>query len=79
MTGLLVPLSLFPGWVRPLSWVLAPTWGVAAVRDAALGRGDPLFAIAMCLGLALVYFAIGSYFIRVFERLARERATLSLT
>ena len=79
VTGLLVPLSLFPGWVKPLSWVLAPTWGVSAVRDAALGRGDPLFAIGMCLALALVYFVIGSYFIRVFERLARERATLSLT
>jgi ABC-2 type transport system permease protein len=79
VTGLLVPLSLFPGWVRPLSWVLAPTWGVQAVRDAALGRGDPLFAIAMCLALGVVYLGIGTLCIRYFERLARERATLSLT
>ena len=27
--GFLVPLSLFPGWVRPLAWLLAPTWGCA--------------------------------------------------
>ena len=35
--GFLVPLSLFPGWVRPISWVLAPTWGMNAIRESALG------------------------------------------
>ena len=47
VTGLLIPVSLLPGWVEPISWVLAPTWGVQAVREAALG-GDPLAAIGMC-------------------------------
>ena len=31
-TGLLVPLSLLPGWVTPIAWVLSPTWGMT--RDA---------------------------------------------
>jgi ABC-2 type transport system permease protein len=79
VTGLLVPLSLFPGWVEPISWVLAPTWGVRAIRDSALGGGEPAAAIGMCLALGVVYFALGTYFLRLFERLARERATLSLT
>ncbi|MBA3365088.1 MAG: ABC transporter permease [Actinobacteria bacterium] len=79
VTGLLVPLSLFPGWVEPISWVLAPTWGVRAIRDAALGGGDPVGAILMSLGLAVVYLGIGTVLIGYFERLARERATLSLT
>jgi ABC-2 type transport system permease protein len=78
VTGLLVPLTLLPGWVEPIGWALAPTWGVKAVRDAALGGGHPAFAIAMCLALAAVYFVIGSTCIRHFEKLARERATLSL-
>jgi ABC-2 type transport system permease protein len=39
--GFLVPLSLFPDWVRPISWVLAPTWGMNAIRESALG-GSPL-------------------------------------
>ena len=39
--GFLVPLSLLPQWVRPISWVLAPTWGMNAIRESALG-GTPL-------------------------------------
>jgi ABC-2 type transport system permease protein len=78
VSGLLIPISLLPGWVEPISWLLAPTWGVRAVRDSALG-GDPLFAIAMCLVLAVAYLAIGWVTMSNFERLARQRATLSLT
>ena len=78
VTGLLVPISLLPGWVEPLSWVLAPTWGVKAIRAAALG-GDPWPSIGMCVLLAVIYLLIGSVTLRNFERLARSRATLSLT
>src|SRR4029453_8858931 len=39
VTGLLVPLSLLPGWVTPISWLLAPTWGIRAIRAAAIGGG----------------------------------------
>jgi ABC-2 type transport system permease protein len=78
VTGLLVPVSLLPGFVEPLSWVLAPTWGVRAVRESALG-GDPLAAIGMCALLSAVYLAVGALTMANFERLARQRATLSLT
>jgi ABC-2 type transport system permease protein len=78
VTGLLVPVSLLPGWIEPLSWILAPTWGVRAIRESALG-GDPLTAIGMCLALATVYLAAAALLLRHFERRARERATLSLT
>ncbi len=57
--GFLVPLALFPGWVRPISWVLAPTWGVRAIREAALGGGSPLTDVGMCAALGLGYAAIG--------------------
>jgi ABC-2 type transport system permease protein len=78
VTGLLIPVSLLPGFVEPLSWVLAPTWGVRAVRESALG-GDPLAAIGMCVLLSAFYLAIGAVTMANFERLARSRATLSLT
>jgi ABC-2 type transport system permease protein len=78
VSGLLVPVSLLPGWVEPISWVLAPTWGVKAVRESALG-GEPVFAIAMCLFLSAVYLAVGTVTMANFERLARQKATLALT
>lgn len=77
VTGVLVPLSLFPGWTHLLSWILAPTWGVEALRAAALG-GNPLTGIAMCALLSCLYLLAGSLCLRHFERLARERGTLAL-
>jgi ABC-type polysaccharide/polyol phosphate export permease len=78
VTGVLVPISLLPGWVHPISWALAPTWGFRAVKAAAFG-GHPWPAIAMCLLLGGVYFGIAAFFVRYFVVRARERATLSLT
>ena len=73
VTGLLIPLSVLPGWVAPISWLLAPTWGVRDLRESATG-GSPLDAIAMSLALSACYLAIAVVCLRAFERLARERA-----
>lgn len=77
-TGLLVPVTLLPGWVEPVSWALAPTWGARAIREAVLG-GEPLAAIAASLGLSVLYLVLGGLLLRLFERLARRDAALSLT
>src|SRR5207248_10683088 len=77
VTGVIVPFSLLPGWIQPLSWILAPTWGYRAIHTAALG-GNPWPGIGIALGLAAVYFFIGQAVVAAFERRARERATLSL-
>ena len=58
-TGLLFPIALLPGWVRPISWLLAPSWGIAAIRNAALGHGAVWFPIAMCCAVALAYLVVG--------------------
>ena len=57
--------------------VLAQGAAREAAREAAIG-GDPGVAIAVCLGLGAIYLVIGHFTLRYFERLARERATLSL-
>jgi ABC-2 type transport system permease protein len=76
--GFLVPLSLFPGWVRPISWALAPTWGMNAIRESALG-GSPGVDIAMCAVLAAAYTAAGVLVVDRALHAARASATLSLT
>lgn len=78
VTGLLVSLSLLPAWVGPISWILAPTWGINALRESAIA-GNAWPEIGMCLFLAGVYLVIGHFLLQHFEKLARERATLSLT
>ena len=77
-TGLLFPVALLPVWVEPISWVLAPTWGIEAIRNGATG-GSVWFPIAMCALIGAAYLALAAAFLRVFERAARARATLSLT
>jgi ABC-2 type transport system permease protein len=78
VTGMLVPLSLLPGWSHPIAWVLAPTWGVRAIREAALG-GNPWPEIGITVALGTAYLVLGAITLRNFELLARKRATLSLT
>ena len=78
VTGMLVPLSLLPGWSHPIAWVLAPTWGVRGIREAALG-GTPWPDIGITAGLGAAYFMLGMVFLRYFEAAARKHATLSLT
>ena len=78
ITGMLIPLSLLPGWVSPIAWTLAPTWGMQAVRHAAIG-GDVGTPLLVCLALSVAYTALSALLLHHFERLARDRATLSLT
>jgi ABC-2 type transport system permease protein len=78
ITGMLIPLSLLPGWVHPLAWVLAPTWGMRAVRRAAIG-GDVGVPLLVCAALTIAYTVLAFLLLHHFERLARDRATLALT
>jgi ABC-2 type transport system permease protein len=78
-TGLLFPIALLPGWVTPISWLLAPRWGIEAIRHAALGGGTFWFPIAMCFVTAFAYLGLATIFLGIFERAARARATLALT
>ena len=78
VAGLLVPIATLPFWVRPISWLLAPTWGMEAIRGAAIGTQAPWFAIAMCLVLAVVYYVAARVCLVYVIRKARRDATLSL-
>jgi ABC-2 type transport system permease protein len=76
--GFLVPISLLPGWVRPVSWVLGPTWGMRAIQAGAFG-GNGLPDVVMCFALAAVYVAAGVALLGSVLDSAHKRASLSLT
>jgi len=77
--GLLIPVSVLPEWLQPVSWLFAPTWGMSALRGATLGTGSPWADIAMCGVLAVVYLLVGGLCLRYFLRAARADATLALS
>jgi ABC-2 type transport system permease protein len=77
--GLLIPVSVLPGWLQPFSWVFAPTWGMRALRHATLGSGQPWLDLAACAALAALYLVAGVLFLRIFLRSARANASLALS
>jgi ABC-2 type transport system permease protein len=77
--GLLIPVSVLPGWLQPLSWLFAPTWRMRALRGATLGVGHPWVDLAMCAALAATYLLAGVLFLRFFLRSARANATLAIS
>lgn len=76
--GFLVPLALLPGWVPPISWLLAPTWGMNAIRESSTG-GSPLPDAGMCVLLGVTYVLLGVRLTERVLRAARAKASLSLT
>lgn len=78
VTGLVVPLALLPAWIGPISWVLAPTWGMEAIRNSAIGSDPPWLAIGMCLLLSVVYWLLARVALVYVLNKARRDATLTL-
>lgn len=78
IAGLLVPVATLPIWVRPLSWLLAPTWGMEAIRGAATADAPPVLAIVMCFALAVAYYVLARVTLVFVLAKARRDATLSL-
>lgn len=78
LCGFVVPLALLPVVLRPVSYALAPTWAVEAMRSAASG-GNPWGELGICLALGLGYAGLAAYLgVRLIES-ARRNATLALT
>jgi ABC-2 type transport system permease protein len=78
VTGMIVPLATLPAWIGPISWFLAPTWGMEAIRGSTIGSEPPLLAILMCFVLAVVYYVIARRVLVFVLNKARRDATLTL-
>lgn len=78
LCGFVVPLSVLPGWVRPLCYALSPTWGMLAIRQAADG-GWPWVDGGVCVGLTALCGAAATLLSGRVLRSARRHASLSLT
>lgn len=77
IAGFLVPITILPGWVQPFSWLLAPTWGVDAIREAA-GGDSPWPELAGAAGLGALYVVAGVAVLETVLRSARQSGSLTL-
>lgn len=80
-SGALVPISILPGWMHPISYALGPSWGVDAMKYAALPLHEGLVGVSIvtdiviCIALSLTMVVI-SYFIMIYvERKVLEYGT----
>jgi ABC-2 type transport system permease protein len=77
LTGLTFPLTLLPWWIRPVSSLLAPTWGNLALNQAAgLLVGSAWVSWLWLIGLSCAYLLIARLLFRRVEYLARQAGTL---
>ncbi|MEU1689757.1 ABC transporter permease [Micromonospora sp. NPDC005707] len=77
VSGMLVPLTVLPGWTGPIAAALPTTWGARAVHEAA-GGGPVWPSLGICLAISLGCLAAGALMMTYVERRARAAATLAL-
>ncbi len=77
VSGMLVPISVLPGWTGPIAAVLPTTWGARAVHEAVTG-GPVWPSLGLCLALSVLCLGLGALMLSYVERRARAAATLAL-
>ena len=79
LSGLTVPLTLLPYWVKPFSDVLAPKWGNIALNQAAgVMDGDMTSTYLWLVGLSVFYLIAARFLYQKVEKMARHTGTLEM-
>jgi ABC-2 type transport system permease protein len=82
-SGALFPISVLPGVLQPISYVLAPSWGVDAMKQTAIGESYQSMMgwgvgldVMMMFILMAIYIAAAYILFKVIERNTRISGTL---
>lgn len=78
VSGMLVPITVLPGWTGPLGAVLPTTWAARAVRESVTGAGPVWPSLGICLAISAACLVAGAFVMSYVERRARATATLAL-
>lgn len=77
LCGMLFPVEMLPPFVRPLSYLLSPTWALSAMRGAMTGENPDFWVhLLFTLLLSLIYLGAAVYFFNLIERRVRILGTL---
>jgi ABC-2 type transport system permease protein len=79
LSGLMFPLTILPAWLKPLSSILAPTWGNLALGAAAgLVADNPWVIDLYLIGLSLIYLFIARLLFKQVEFLVRRDGSMEV-
>lgn len=79
--GFMFPITMLPDWVKPLSWVLPPTWGIELLRIISrkdMKQDELIVAWGVLLLLTVIYLVISLAYYRVVEKRARINGNLGV-
>lgn len=80
--GFVFPVDLLPGFIRPLSYILSPSWSVAALRESASGISDSkmfLGKLAISVAISLIYIGLSRYLFKSIDKRTRIAGTLGVS
>lgn len=81
LCGFMFPVSLLPIWVKPLSWVLPPTWAIGLLRIISrkeMHSDELVTAWGALLLLTVFYLVISFAYYRLVEKRARVLGNLGV-
>lgn len=79
LSGLMFPLTILPTWLKPLSSILAPTWGNLALgASAGLIADNPWVIDLYLIGLSLAYLLIARVLFKQVEFLVRRDGSMEV-
>jgi len=81
VSGAMFPVSMLPGWVEPISWLLAPSWGVDAMKITALEGYQSIGVglagdVMIMLLLTLLYVSVALLLFKKIERNVRTYGSM---
>ena len=80
--GFVFPTEILPLWVRPISYILSPTWAVKIIRlsvSGAWNEREYYLGLAVLTVLTAIYLVLGRYLLRLIESQVRVLATLEVS
>lgn len=79
LCGMVAPVSMLPNWIRPLSYILSPTFAVELMRKTSIGNfnmKDIRNMILMLIVLSLIYIVVANFMFKKVDKLTRIKGTL---
>lgn len=83
LSGAVVPITMLPEWTNPISMILAPSWGVEALRASAINGYETAFGFGMignalvCLGISAIYFLIAWFAMKFITANVKETGSFT--